>query len=296
MAAIRFYAVVNYGYGHHARKLPAEMVVKFQQSFIAVQESYFLNATLTKSSLLYMYYRIFGVSSRFVKALWVTFALVMAYFIVCSIVAIAGCRPVTYFWDKAGGGTCIDETQFFRWNGIMNMDLDILILVLPLPMVWNLNLAVGQKLQLTGVFALGILYSTPLLSLLGKALLTLMASVCIVSVLRISAFRKSRQSDPTYTTIDTATWSSVEQSVAIICACLPTLMPLFRPRGAGARASGPATDVRLSTVTAQQIDRSSKYLHGISTNDEATESVVGFLKATDSCTRTARSKDDQDSV
>lgn len=53
-------------------------------------------------------------------------------------------------------------------------------------------------------------------------------SVCIVSILRIVAFDGSKTDDPLYTTIDTAMWSSVEQSVGIICACLPTLRPLFR--------------------------------------------------------------------
>lgn len=55
-----------------------------------------------------------------------------------------------------------------------------------------------------------------------------MCSVCIVSILRITAFNKSDPKDPTYTSIDTAMWSSIEQSVGIICACLPALRPLFR--------------------------------------------------------------------
>jgi hypothetical protein len=46
--------------------------------------------------------------------------------------------------------------------------------------------------------------------------------------MRIVAFNGSHPNDPTFTTVDTAMWSSIEQSVAILCGCLPTLRPLFR--------------------------------------------------------------------
>lgn len=53
-------------------------------------------------------------------------------------------------------------------------------------------------------------------------------SVCIVSLLRIISFDVSDRRDPTYTQVPSSTWSSVEQGVAIVCACLPTLRPLRR--------------------------------------------------------------------
>ena len=33
--------------------------------------------------------------------------------------------------------------------------------------------------------------------------------------------------DGTYSTVGTVTWSSIEQGLGIVCACLPTLRPLF---------------------------------------------------------------------
>ena len=53
-------------------------------------------------------------------------------------------------------------------------------------------------------------------------------SVCIVSILRVTSFDYSNLGDGTYKNIEPATWSSIEQSVGIICACLPTLRPFFR--------------------------------------------------------------------
>lgn len=61
MAAIRYYQVVVDGFGQHASELSPATVSDYQKSFLAVQQVYFLNAVLTKCSLLYLYHRILSV-------------------------------------------------------------------------------------------------------------------------------------------------------------------------------------------------------------------------------------------
>jgi hypothetical protein len=58
--------------------------------------------------------------------------------------------------------------------------------------------------------------------------LLIQTSVCVVSVLRITSFGFSTLDNVTYVSVIPSTWSSIEQSVGIICACLPTLRPLLR--------------------------------------------------------------------
>jgi hypothetical protein len=53
-------------------------------------------------------------------------------------------------------------------------------------------------------------------------------SVCVVSVLRVTSFDFDNLDNPTYDSVVPSTWSSIEQSVGIICACLPTIRPLLR--------------------------------------------------------------------
>lgn len=98
-----------------------------------------------------------GVSHRFTTALWCTAGLVVLWFIACVTISIAGCSPVSYFWNKLQDGYCIDEVMFFRGNGITNMILDFIVLILPLPMAWSLDLGLRQKLVITGIFMLGTL-------------------------------------------------------------------------------------------------------------------------------------------
>ncbi|GLI77199.1 hypothetical protein PoHVEF18_005485 [Penicillium ochrochloron] len=122
---------------------------------------------------------------------------------------MASCSPISKLWDSSIPGRCINEIAFFRWNGVGNMLLDVLILCLPYPMAWCLQTTLRQKCILTGIFLLG-------------------GFVCVVSVLRITSFDFSTLDNLTYVSVIPSTWSSIEQSVGIICACLPTLRPLLR--------------------------------------------------------------------
>lgn len=96
-------------------------------------------------------------------------------------------------------------------------------------------------------------------------------SVCIVSVLRIVSFDFTTLEDVTYVSVKPAVWSSVEQSVGIICACLPTLRPLVRTLyGSSKNSSGE----RCST-TPESSNGGSFPLHG-SSGDE--ENIVGIAR------------------
>ncbi|KAJ6178544.1 hypothetical protein N7519_009005 [Penicillium mononematosum] len=239
-----------YDYGRHAQYVSAEKVKGFGKSFMAVQLVYFTNAVITKASLLLLFHRIFGVVRGFRWILWVSAFLVVAYFIVCSIVSIVGCSPVSKSWDKSQPGHCIDEVAFFRWNGVGNMLLDFLVLCLPFPMAWRVNTTIRQKCILTGIFLLG-------------------GFVCVVSILRIVSFESAALNDPTFTSVGPETWSSVEQSVGIMCACLPTLRPLFRRLYGPPRT--PSERVSSAPDSQNKTSRSSR----MSTVD-GESSIVGF--------------------
>ena len=63
---------------------------------------------------------------------------------------------MAFFWDKTiESGSCINEVQFFKINGIANLILDVIVLGLPLAMVWRLQMKMQQKLALSGIFLLG---------------------------------------------------------------------------------------------------------------------------------------------
>ncbi len=80
------------------------------------------------------------------------------YFFVNIFIAIFKCRPVEFYWDRSiKGGSCMDETPFYRWNGVANLLIDFMVWCLTLPVIWRLKLSARQKLSLSTVFFLGIL-------------------------------------------------------------------------------------------------------------------------------------------
>ncbi|KAJ5766595.1 uncharacterized protein N7511_004211 [Penicillium nucicola] len=219
MAILRWVQIAFYRNGRHFSYVSSGDNENFLKTVLAGQIIYYSNAVLTKASLLLLFHRIFGVVRVFRWALWTSGILVIAYFIACTITAISACSPVAKFWDSSLPGHCIDIVAFFRWNGMANMLLDFLVLCLPLPMTWRVKTTVRQKWILTGLFLLGGL-------------------VCVASVLRLVSFEVANLEDPTYTNVDSSAWSSIEQSLGIICACLPTLRPLIRRFS---RSSGSST-------------------------------------------------------
>lgn len=209
MTALRLVMVGHFGQGKHAADLPPETVVKYDKSFIAVQMLYFVDVVATKAAFLFLYYRIFGVKVWFRRTLYFLAFLIIGYFIACPIIAVAGCTPVSYYWDKNQSGSCIDEVKFYRANGIANVILDFIIFCLPVPLTLRLNTTLRQRLIISSIFILGFF-------------------VCIISIIRIVAFEGSNPNDMTWSTVETSMWSSIEQALSIICACLPTLRPLFQ--------------------------------------------------------------------
>ena len=111
-----------------------------------------------KTSLILLYYRIFGVVRWFRWLLAVAWSIVLLYYVIALFVAVFECTPVPFYWDKnIKGGTCIDQNSFYRWNGVANLLIDFMILSLTMPMVWRLKLEIRQKISLSSIFLLGLL-------------------------------------------------------------------------------------------------------------------------------------------
>ncbi|KAL6714198.1 hypothetical protein ACLMJK_008693 [Lecanora helva] len=209
-----YWVMVSKGHlGRHTVKyggpVTDEILGTFYKILLAIQILYFSTAVAIKTSLILLYYRIFGVMRWFRWVLAIAWIISALYFIVDLFVAIFECKPVAYYWDfSIKGGTCINENQFYRWNGVANLLIDFMIWSLTLPVIWRLQLNVKQKLQLSCVFLLGLL-------------------ACVASTIRVVAFNQVNLADVTYTLVPVTYWTTIEQSVGIICACLPTMRPLI---------------------------------------------------------------------
>jgi hypothetical protein len=52
----------------------------------------------------------------------------------------------------------VDSYKFFYGNSVPNIVTDLLLILAPFPAIWSLSLQLRQKISLSGIFLLGLLY------------------------------------------------------------------------------------------------------------------------------------------
>ncbi|KAL8994250.1 MAG: hypothetical protein Q9169_005719 [Polycauliona sp. 2 TL-2023] len=77
-----------------------------------------------------------------------------------------------------------------------------------MPLLWRLRTTARQQIILTAIF-------------------TLAGFVVLVSIIWVVVLAQLEASDVTWNFINAGIWSALEPSIAVICACIPSLRPLF---------------------------------------------------------------------
>ncbi|KAH7067946.1 hypothetical protein FB567DRAFT_634614 [Paraphoma chrysanthemicola] len=185
-------------------KLSTVLKLVFCQSIF-----YHLSINLVKASFALQYLRLFFHVRPVVYACYILLLLILgaAAWGVFGVVFL--CRPVQSYWDITASGKCINAEDHFFTTSIIGIVLDWAVWMLPIPVVGRLKLPHRQRVGLLFVFGLG-------------------GVVCIVTILRLVlvhhfAHRGQVTKSGTFTLI----WSTVEINVAIICASLLVMKPLF---------------------------------------------------------------------
>ena len=148
---------IQWGAGYHLWVVTTDEFIKLYQTTYAFVIVYIWSITLTKSSILLFYRRMFGTS-----IIWyIVFCLTILHGLEVTITWLSGCRPVSYYWrqytDPTTEGSCINASLFYFINGIIGMVIDIMILLVPVPTVYKLRMPLGQKAMVCSILLLGSL-------------------------------------------------------------------------------------------------------------------------------------------
>ncbi|KKZ62461.1 hypothetical protein EMCG_03124 [[Emmonsia] crescens] len=200
----------DYGLGRHVWVVPLTDVMILIKIHYIYMFMYILSVPLIKFSILLFYRRIFGMN----WAMWICFGLSGGYYVACTITLIVACQPISYYWtqvEDAKSGRCLFHPHvFYLGNAAANVVTDVLILLVPIPLVWKLQMPTSKKLLVCSLFLLGTF-------------------VCVVSFVRIKFMGDlARAKDVTFILTNIFLWSFVEPCIGIVCACLPTMRPIFQ--------------------------------------------------------------------
>ncbi|KAJ5081861.1 hypothetical protein NUU61_010125 [Penicillium alfredii] len=200
----------RYKNGWHQQALTHDDFTVVWKLLFAQVIIYASTVTCTKTSIVLFYRRIFNLRYSLYAAMF----FILGYFVAVVITIAAACRPFPFCWEHyinpQASGTCIDVSEFLFASGIASVLIDALILCVPAPIIWKLQMPKSQRLAVTGILLLG-------------------SFVCVAGIVRVVMLaRNLHSSDPSWTIAPVFVWSCVEPFIGIVCACLPTVSPLFR--------------------------------------------------------------------
>ncbi|KAI1129488.1 hypothetical protein F5Y10DRAFT_238370 [Nemania abortiva] len=143
--------------------------------------------------------------------IWTAMSVVTASSISVVFVFWFSCRPFAYLWDhRIPGGHCpIDLVPASTILNVLTILVDVLFAVLPWFFIWGLQMNKQEKVVILASMSLGVLA----------------AAAGIVRALEIGGL-----ASPNFLrdSVGLLLWSAVEQSVTMICNCIPVCRPLFK--------------------------------------------------------------------
>ncbi|VUC26681.1 unnamed protein product [Clonostachys rosea] len=167
--------------------------------------------TLAKLSILTLYWTLFSISEVCKKSIIGAIALSVAWFITFILLIIFQCKPINTLWTHPlETELCISTPIVLLTVEITNLVIDIIILSIPVYIISSLRLSTFKKWSILGLFLLGARTVSSFTILFDHGL------TC-----SLSTFLHVVKPAPTFL------WSTIQLGSAIVCACLPTLGPIF---------------------------------------------------------------------
>ncbi|KAB5543089.1 hypothetical protein GE09DRAFT_1244464 [Coniochaeta sp. 2T2.1] len=213
--------------GYPMTMLTPDNMTAMIKTTLAIQLMYYAIVCCIKTSILFTYLR-FALTRTFRVLCGATIVLHTVFFFICFVVTISQCRPLHKMWDltKTEPGTCINTTAFFYSTSAFNIITDVWILALPIPTLRSIQRPSREKIALFLIFGAGTF-------------------AAISSVVRLhTIYRYTEAADPFKESILVNLWSMIEVCVAVACASVPALKPVFSrgQRMRSRRAAGTLTD------------------------------------------------------
>ncbi|KEF56349.1 uncharacterized protein A1O9_07930 [Exophiala aquamarina CBS 119918] len=224
-------SAVHYGLGRHKVDIPDSSFSSLRKSEYAFSILYNPALMLTKTSIIVFFLSVMSkdVDPVFKWCNWLTLAVVNVFGLALTFLSIFQCRPVAagYLYPSPPTAKCTDIVTLYLSSAPVNIITDVALLFLPMPILTGMRLPRKQKIILVVTFSFG-------------------AFVAVVDVIRIAYLqnatlsrltaahdgsqsngRTDENNDFSWYASLSFMWSAVEVSLGIICACVPSLKPLF---------------------------------------------------------------------
>jgi hypothetical protein len=200
------------GAGRHTLTLDPATITTSLQLNTALQLVCPLTTSLSKMSILCLFYTIFGrTSARYRLVIRTIFALCLITLLIQVVIPFANCRPFSATWTLGQQSACaINGLLLWKYLSIPNVLTTFIVVAIPIPALYKLRVSTATKIGLGVVLAVCVCG-------------VLAAILRFVSFLSVHSF-----DDFTYEQIDPLRWTIAESGIYMVAGVLPTLRPLMR--------------------------------------------------------------------
>lgn len=199
--------------GENVWDLPISRITSgVMKAHLAGQCMYALASIFTKSTLLFLYLRIFRPAFRAVNLIWFGIAFILLSHIACTIaqIVILVPRPGKTWFSTTTDKVQDAATTVVAAQGVISVLTDFYVLCIPMSLAVGLHLPIARKVGVCAIFLTG-----------------LMASICSL-VGTVIRFRLRNTQDMFWDSIPAYTLTVIELSAGVICACMPVLPVLIK--------------------------------------------------------------------
>lgn len=198
----------SYGFGvhmWHANTSHWRGLLLFSWTFELL---YIIVQTMTKVSVLLLYYRIFP-QILFRRLLIAAIIFMFLHCFVYGAIVINGCKPIKFYWNRGMVGKCINIRNVAISGAAFSIGEDTAILTMPLPLIWRLNLKLSRKIGITIILTIGVI-------------------AAVASIVRFVFLLSYNQTmDQIWDNFTIVVLSQIELTLSIICVCFPSIRLIF---------------------------------------------------------------------
>ncbi|KAJ9621837.1 hypothetical protein H2204_011753 [Knufia peltigerae] len=222
---------VKYGLGKHKNDISDEDFSSLRKAEYAFSILYNPALMLTKTSIVVFFLSVMSkdVDPVFKWCNWLTLVLVNAVGTALTLYNIFQCRPIVQAWayPRSTDAKCADIVTLYLSSAPVNIITDIALLVLPMPILTGMRLPRKQKIILLLTFSAGAFVAAVDVVRIAYLQNAALNRLKLVKTDGGSSGRIVEENDFSWYASLSFMWSAVEVCTGIICACVPSLKPLF---------------------------------------------------------------------
>ncbi|KAI0121280.1 hypothetical protein BJ170DRAFT_661105 [Xylariales sp. AK1849] len=196
----------HFGKGYHEWEVTEDAYAQLRKWLYIRSVIYDPASYFTKATLLLIIARVFAVKARVEKAIYFYIWVLLLCFLPLLIMKIVICTPISAYWNSSvENAQCLNQRCVFVASQSLALIFDLSVLITLIVLAWSLEIPLSRRIKIAALFGVG----------------GLVTGLTCFQLYRAIVFRNSTDMTADFVALDLTT--TVELTIGLICACLPSV-------------------------------------------------------------------------